>query len=550
MRSLLLGAVLAGVVLRGEGLDRRPLWYDEAATLLHLSGRSEGDLRGWYDGRPLGRAEVLGRPASVGAVVAAALADEPQSGPGYFLAAAVWQRVVGGALPTVRALSALASALTIGAAYLLARRLFGPAASPRAVALPGAAGVVASAASLHVVVLPDAAGVGASGASPPASFSLDAASVVAALVALSPLHLRYAAEARPYALWSLALLVWMLATLRAHERASIAAWIFSGLALVAALAVHPFTLLAIPAVAAFLVAGGGRRFWVASGIAVSAWTAASLGAWSQVTRVAETTAWVGEPTTIVASARAWLGIVTSLFVRPSGEGGLIGLAVPTPLASGVWLLLGLAMTALVAVGLRSSVTTLSGGRAFVRRLTVVPWGILALMDLVLGGRRSTVARYLVPSWIGAELAIGGWIAAARPRRSVLVALLALAAATAIHTRPVGFWWDTDAPRLRELARVAAAVNAVPRVVLVTDLAPTALVELVTRCDDDVEVRLGAAAAATITAAEWERVRIVLPSAALLAAARAAAGPARALVPLGANETLYGISDADAGAATQ
>ncbi|MEO6029273.1 MAG: glycosyltransferase family 39 protein [Candidatus Binatia bacterium] len=491
---MLLAAVLAGVLLRCEGLDRRPLWYDEAATLLHLSGRSERELRVWYDGRPLTRADVLGRPASVDAVVDAALADEPQSGAGYFLAAAVWQRIVGDTLPAVRRLSAVASTLAIGAAWFLARRLFGPT---------------------------------------------ETASTVAALVALSPLHLRYAAEARPYALWSLALLVWVLATLRARERAGVFRWLVAGIALVAALAVHPLTLLVIPAVAAL---AGGRRFWTASGMAVSAWTIVSVGAWSQTTRMAETTAWVGEPTTIVAHVRAWLGIATSVFLRPGGEGGLIGSEVPTPIATGIWLLLGVAVTGVVALSLLFSAPTLPGGRGFVRRLAAVPWATLALMDLVMGGRRSAVARYLVPSWLGAELAVGGWIAAARPRRSVLIALLALATATAIHTRTVGFWWDTDGPRLRELARIAAAVNVVPRVVLVTDLAPTALVELVAQCDDAVELRLGVAAAATITAAEWERVRVAFPSAALLAAARAAAGPTRALAPIGEQGTLLAVAD--------
>lgn len=494
MRWLLLAAVLAGVVLRCEGLGRRPLWYDEAATLLHLSGRSESELRVWYDGRSVRRTEVLGRPSSVAAVVAAAQRDEPQSGPGYFAAAAVWQRLVGATPPAVRALSALASVLAIGAVYRVAHRLFG---------------------------------------------STEAAGTVAALAALSPLHLRYAAEARPYALWSLTLLLWVLATLRAHERSSVFAWSAAGCALVAALAVHPLTLLVVPAVAAL---GGGRRFWASSGMAVSTWTVASLAAWSQGTRMAETTAWVGESTTFVARVRAGLGIVTSLFVRPGGEGGLLGPEIPVPVATVVWLLLGLTAIVLVVAGLSELAPTLSRGRAFVRRLALVPWGALALLDLAWGGRRSAVARYLVPSWLGAELAVGGWIASARPRRSVLVALLALGAVTAIRTHSVAFWWDTDAPRLREVARVAAAVNAVPGVVIVTDLAPTALVELVTQCHDDVELRLGAAAPATIAAAEWERVRVVFPSAALLAAVRRVAEPAHALVALGAQGTLFALAD--------
>ena len=65
LRFLCLAMLAAGVALRADGLARKPLWYDEAATLLHLSGRREGDLRALYDGRPLHVRDVTGSGARV-----------------------------------------------------------------------------------------------------------------------------------------------------------------------------------------------------------------------------------------------------------------------------------------------------------------------------------------------------------------------------------------------------------------------------------------------------------------------------------------------------
>jgi uncharacterized membrane protein len=482
--------VLAGIALRFDGLERRPLWYDEAATVLHLSGRSEDMLRSWYDGRPLARADVFGASGSVGAAVEAARRDEPQSGPVYFAVAAAWQRMTGESLGALRMLSALASVVALAAAYACARRLF------KAV-----------------------------------DVEADVALAVAALVALSPLHVRYAQEARPYALWSLAVLLWMLVTLRAEASGDRRGRWPAAAVLLLALLVHPLTLLALPAVARL---DPGRRFWIASGTAVGAWATLTLGFWWWERPVMEqTTAWVGEPTRVGVLARAWIGTLTSVLYRPGGEGGLLGMMGSEPLTTGIWLVLGVAAAALVVAALVGLTDVAKSVRSFVRRLAIVPWAAFAVLDVLVGGRRSTVARYLAPSWLGIELAAGHWLAARalparRARRLVLVVVLLLSAITALRTRTAAFWWDTDPARMRQLGAVVAAIAARERPVVLTDVAPTALVELAYPLRDDVELRLGPDAPSVVPADAWDRVLVVLPSERLLAEARRALPPAHVL----------------------
>lgn len=488
-RALLVVTIAAGAWLRFDGLARRPLWYDEAATLLHASGRSEASLLEWYDGRPLRRADLLGTPAAAADVVAAARVDEPQSGPAYFLLVAAWRRVVGPSVAGLRALSALASVLALAAAATLAWRLFG---------------------------------------------DVDRALAVAALVALSPLHLRYAAEARPYALWTLALLAWMLATLHAAATDRRRAWVGQVAALVAALAVHPLTMLALPAVVAL---APGRRMLAASGIGVSLWAILSAPAWSNGAAMGRTTAWVGEPAVGADLARGWLGAVTSVFFRPGGEGGLLGDAATSSLGLAAWVVLGLGALGLVVASLGMLGSAPPRTRRCVGRLVLVPWAVLAAVDLVVGGRRSAIARYLLPAWLGCELAVGRWLGRGRARAG-LVVVLALAAATAARTRGTDAWWDTDPPRLRQLAAIAAVTAARPAAIVLADAPPTAVVELAHALGDDVTIRLGPGAPARIGPGEWERVVVALASPELVAAARREVGAGRVLAPLGDAPAAY------------
>jgi len=501
LRFLCLAMLAAGVALRADGLARKPLWYDEAATLLHLSGRRARDLRALYDGRPLHVRDVAGSgaPPSVAATVRAVAADEPQIGPGYFAVAALWGRLFGVTRSAVRALSATAAVVTLPLLFALARDLGG---------------------------------------------GRDVGLAAAALAAVSPLHLRYAQEARPYALWIVTVLAAMVAIRHAAARSTAGRWALVAVLLAAALLVQPLTMLALPAFAAAAIdAGSGRRFGAAAVAATAAAAAWVVVAWHGRSVVAATTDWAQAPIGVATLARDWLGLLASVFYRPGGPGGLVGAVGLAPLATALWLALGLAAAVVTAVALAAVWRGPRPLRRIAPLLVVVPWGAPALLDLVLGGRRSTVARYVAPAWIGLELAVAWWATATpRPaRRFVLAALLLLGAATALRTRPLDAWWDTDVARQRRLDDAARRIAALDAPVVASDLPPLALIELVSRLDGDTALRLGAATPFRLDEADLRRLVLLAPSDTLLTATRTIVRPPARLVADGDDPPLWRVA---------
>lgn len=83
--------------------------------------------------------------------------------------------------------------------------------------------------------------------------------VCAALVAVHPLHIHYAHEARAYALWTLLLAFTLLLLVEACRRGRTWWWMFFGLSLVACLHLHYFTIYWVPASVAVVLFSPDRR---------------------------------------------------------------------------------------------------------------------------------------------------------------------------------------------------------------------------------------------------------------------------------------------------
>ncbi len=445
---------------------------------------------------------------SVGPVVRTVAADEPQSGLGYFLFASVWVRAFGGELGVLRAASAVASTLAVLLVHRLARALFGVA---------------------------------------------DVALAAAALVALSPLHLRYAQEARPYALWSAALVIAALALVRARTRGTPGAAFGYAVALAAALWVQLLTVLVLPGFAALGRRGDGdpaaarttARLRVATMAALATSAAWAPVCWRARTRIAAVTAWAAAPTSLRGLVHGWLGVVTAVFFRPWGEGGFLPSAPQSFAANSAWSISGILVAAVVALGLRAVGTgTAAPVRRFVPLFALGPWALLAAIDVVFGGQRSTVARYLVPLWIGAPLAVA-WFTAAPDagsrRRALLAALLALAAATALRARSAEVWWDTDASRMHGVAAAARTIAAADHPIVVTDVWPLRVLELARQLPATTDLRLGARPPRGVV--DWDRVLLFDPSDALRAATVTAAGPTHTLAPVPGASLLWRLARA-------
>ncbi|QBB69691.1 hypothetical protein ELE36_04500 [Pseudolysobacter antarcticus] len=496
MRIILLATVLTGVWLRFEGIGRKPVWYDEVATFLHLSGKTEAQLGRLYDGRVLHVGELLqeyqGGARSEGAIISeasfgsipdvvrAVATDEPQSGALYFTVAAA---VVAGTddPARVRLLSAVASSVSLLLLGLLAWRLFDQKIALAAVAL----------------------------------------------AAISPLELRFAQEARPYAMCVALLLASALAANRASHTRHLPSWLLYALCLTAALWTHPIALLAVPGLLALAIKpkpnrepllrrGALHTGWLATAAAVTAWLPWALVCSSAYPKIQRLTSWSSEPIGVVGLARGWLGAITSLFFRPRGEGGIFPSDFSVPAISVVSILLAGAVVAIAAAALVSITRHPDRStRRYVLLLALVPWLAFAALDITLGGRRSTVPRYLIPAWAGLELAVAYWMMRSdswpRARHLLLMLLLALGAATAWRTQAARGWWDTDVPRLLALRETAAVIDAIPGAIVVTDTPPLNLLELARYLHPETSFRLGPTAATSLADEEWSRAVLIAPS---------------------------------------
>lgn len=451
--SLLLlaaAAVLAGALARPYELDRMVVWHDEVFTAVRVFGHSQGQIsREVFSARELPAAALLAyqRPApdKGWGDTFAALKEHPEHAPLYYLSARLGADLAGDPLTALRGTSAVLGVLLIPAVFWLAREL-----------------------------LEDR----------------KAAWIAAALVAVSPLHLLYAQEARQYALWTVLVAAASAAFLRALRRCDASGWVLYAVLAAVGLWSHALTVLALAAHGAYgVLTSGGRaglaaflRPWLAAlALALllfSPWVLVMIAGAEEVQRF---TGWMQRPISAERIFEAWGMHLVRVFAD-----------LP---AAGRWLLLGLVPLAWVLWRL---------GRAAPWRVTLFLGLLLAafasallLPDLVLGGSRSLHPRYVLPGFLASTLAAAwvlarGWDAPGRGRRLgaraglVLVLLLGLGSQWQILAAET--WWSKNYSG--ENRRVAARVNAAERPLVLGSDSGVGLGELISLAYDlDPEVRV-------------------------------------------------------------
>ncbi len=410
---LLLLIVLTGGCLRFVHLPDKPVWFDEGFTRLRISGRDEHDeaIPSLFTGRPIPSAAFEAfqeaQPGSplIGTVRGLAR-KEPQHPPLYFLLARSASLLMGNSLLGMRSLSALCGALTVPAMVLLALEAYGD----RAIAL-----------------------------------------LAGALVAVSPLWIRFAQDGRPYSLWLLLVILAHGAYLRLVRQPGRTAALSYGLVLGLALLTQLLTVLTLFSHALHLVLSGAARRALLLRSYLVATTLALLVAspWAVVLAVKHSTA--------MATTRHLLRPMPPVVLLGHGLDNLNTLftawpRVPGPLGPVVSVLplLGVAAVLWAALQRRHN-----GQGLFLVLISLVPVLPLVIADLLLGGQRSVQVKYLLPGSIGVFLALAGWLVlAARGRivRLLAAGLLSLGFVSSLFLLRAPTWWglsqvDNDLGRL-------------------------------------------------------------------------------------------------------
>jgi uncharacterized membrane protein len=185
LRLIVLGALILGISLRIVHLDRKFYWLDEAFTSQHVSGYTDSAIvQGMGTGIPMPVRQLdryqYPNPAKTTTDTVNHIADTaPELPPLYFLMLRAWNDAFGHSIVVTRSLSVLMSLLLLPAVYWLCWELF------------------------------QSAWVG---------------TLALALMAVSPFHVVFAQEARPYTLWLTGLMIANAALIKAQRQRSLPAW--------------------------------------------------------------------------------------------------------------------------------------------------------------------------------------------------------------------------------------------------------------------------------------------------------------------------------------
>jgi len=184
-RFLIIVVLLLGVFFRFFNLDQKVYWHDEVFTSLRVSGYTMTEvIQQVFDGDEVGIQDLLKyqrlNPKSglIDTIKSLALED-PQHPPLYYVMLRFWVVQYGSSVAVIRSLTALISLLVFPSLYWLCQELF------------------------------ESSLVGW---------------VAIALVAVSPIHVLFAQEAREYCLWTVTILLSSASLLQAMRRHTKLSW--------------------------------------------------------------------------------------------------------------------------------------------------------------------------------------------------------------------------------------------------------------------------------------------------------------------------------------
>lgn len=359
LQFLVVTLLILGVFFRFVNLNQKIYWEDEAFTSLRISGYTEAELiQQTFNGHEIGVEDLqkYQRPNPEKGVVdtiKGLAVEEPQHTPLYFLIVRLWVEWFGDSVTITRSLSALLSLLVFPCLYWLCRELF-------ELPLTGW--------------------------------------IAIAMMAVSPFHVVYAQEAREYSLWTVTILLSSAALLRAMRLKTKFSWGFYAATVALSLYSYLFSIFVaighgiyVVCVERFSLSKTVKSYLVAAilgFIAFSPWLVIVASNWSTA---AKTTHVLSTSTVSRFSLLKELAhYIRTIFIDLGSTSYLL-----TPL---IVIMVGYSLYYLC----RNSPKYNS---LFILTLIGVTAVALILPDFLLGTERLLVGRYLIPFYLGIQLAV-------------------------------------------------------------------------------------------------------------------------------------------------
>ena len=425
LMNLLAIGILLGIGFRFFEIDRKLYWHDEAYTSIRAAGFTRQEIDDeLFQNRIVPAPELQKyqriKPGSTEADTIRSLAlEDPQHPPLYFLMARWWMQQFGSSLTASRSLPAILSLLSLPLMYALARELF----------------------ASNLVAL-----------------------LATALLALSPFDILFAQTARQYSLLTATVIgsSWLL--LRAVRLRGWQNWVFYSLAIALGFYTHPFFSLTLIGHGVFIISYWlfvkktklrghvtNSQFFLAVTAALILYIPWIYVLATNLERASATTDWTRVSPGWLYLVKLWALSFTALFFDfDFGFDNILTYLLRLPF-------LLLIAAALYTICSRTSSSTW----LFLVTSIFVPFSILALPDLILGGKRSAVSRYLISCFPGVQLAVAYLLASnVKTQQRFWQVILALVFTASIASCTVSAfsdtWWSKDLSYFN--AEVAKIIN--------------------------------------------------------------------------------------------
>lgn len=376
LKYLVLILLGIGVFFRFSHLDYKVYWQDEVVTTLRTSGYTWTELnQDVFKIDPIGVEDLqkyqhINLERGLFDTIRGLAVEEPQHPPLYYAIARLWQQWFGNSIVTLRTLPAVISLFVPLGGYWLCKELFG---------------------------------------SPTVGW------LAVALMSVSPFDVLYAQENREYSLWAAMILLSSTLLLRAVRAKTKFIWgayaistilscytfLFSGLVFIGhgiyILLKEKFKL-ARNTVASYLIV------FFSVTVAVLPWL---IIAYKYRSSLRVTTNWMSGKVPPLLITKLWELDLSCIFLDLSDEGEIINLG---DTSSIIFSLFALSIVVILACLMCYSVYFLCRNTPikiwlFVLTLIGVTAMFLLLPDLILGGRRSGVSRYLAPCYLGIQISV-------------------------------------------------------------------------------------------------------------------------------------------------
>ena len=370
---LIITTLLLGIYFRFVNLDQKVYWIDEVHTSLRVSGYTRGEfennhLTGVITIDDLQQFQRLS-PERDFADAIKALASSEHS-PLYYILTRFWMEWFGSSITVTRSLAAVISLLAFPCIYWLSFELF----------------------ASHFI----------------SSLSL-------ALLAVSPFHVIYAQEAREYSLLTVTILFSSATFLWTIKRQTTASWLLYTLSIDLGLYTHPLSALVTFGQGIYLLINEGvhftktlRNYLISCAAALVAFIPWIFVFINNGDGVGD---WITKSLSLSTIFQRWLLNISSLFfdlqvgynqaLFDVENGNDIKLSLNQPI---VYLLIPSIFLVVYSIYFLYCHAPRKA-KIFIFTLIGVTGLILLLPDLITGGQRSTIGRYVIACYLGIQLSV-------------------------------------------------------------------------------------------------------------------------------------------------